>query len=145
MPLSLARREGEREKTDTLRRGGRTRARACRKREHGRPRVLPSRCTWVALISPGGSGRGGGDGDGGGGGGAATNLRAFRHRRAGVPRKGMHKRGGRLPHPLRGRREVRRGTGGSQVEKTVADLSINDQGGFRILFHGCTLLGIIIA
>jgi len=29
-----------------------------------------------------------------------------------VPRKGMHKRGGRLPHPLRGRREVRRGTGG---------------------------------
>lgn len=37
------------------------------------------------------------------------------------------------------------GRGGSQVEKTVADLSINDQRGFRILFHGCTLLGIIIA
>lgn len=107
---------GERDK-ERKRTGGRTRARACRKREHGRPRVLPSRCTWVALISPGGSGgRGGGDGDGGGGGGAATNLRAFRHR-AGVLRKGMHERGGRLPHPLAGVARCVAGRGGRRWRK----------------------------
>jgi len=91
--------------------GGRTRARACRKRErraaHGETRVLPSRCTPVALISSdgdgggdggggsgggggGGGGSGGGSGGGGGGGVAtATNLCAFRHRRTRVARKGV--------------------------------------------------------
>lgn len=39
------------------------------------------------------------------GSGAATNLRAFRHRRAGVARKGLHER--RVPFPPPGRRVAR--------------------------------------
>lgn len=116
--------------------GGRTRARACRKRErraaHGETRVLPSRCTPVALISSGGGGDGGGGSGGGSGGGdggggdaaaaAATNLRAFRHRRAGVARKGVE---GAFPTLSRASRGVSRGVGRGQVEEAVADLSIN--------------------
>jgi len=95
-----------------VRTGGRTRARACRKRErraaHGETRVLPSRCTPVALISSadsGGNDGGGGDGDGGGGGGDGGGGGGEIYVRFVIDepaRKGVDERGGHIPHPLEG-------------------------------------------
>jgi len=115
---------------------GRTRARACRKRErraaHGETRVLPSRCTSVALISSsgsGGGGDGGGDGGGGGGsGGAATAaIRIYvRFVIDGVAQKGVDDCGGRIPLS-RASRGVSLCARRRQVKEAVADLSINDR------------------
>jgi len=83
---------------------GRTRARACRKRER--------RAWWRRQRRRRHHHR------------RYTNLRAFRHRRVGVARKGMDDCGGRIPLS-RASRGVSLCVRRRQVKEAVADLSIN--------------------